>query len=146
MKTLKLLILLFLPLYFITNVNSCNNDENFIQISCSNKNSNTRTLKAFLVPCSTAHSKCTSQVEIRGWLNSNEKRTTFLLIDEVFDLKEQIYMPLLYPYLIRVSASEIIASFPLKLEETANVSCDANDVQRREAYQGINEGTCCKVD
>ena len=113
--------------------NSNNYDGNLIQLSCSNKNN--QILKALLVPCPTSHSKCISHVEIRGWLNANVKRETFLLIDEVFDLKEQINLPLLHPYLIQVSASETIASFPLHLEETVDVSCSGNDVKRREAYQ-----------
>lgn len=140
-----ILAILLSTFYFTMQASSNNYNGNLIQISCSNKNN--QILKALLVPCPTpSHSKCTSHVEIRGWLNANEKRETFLLIDEVFDLKEQINLPLLHPYLIQVSASETIASFPLNLEETVNVSCSGNDMKRRDTNQhghdgNLNEGT-----
>ncbi|KAL7019980.1 hypothetical protein ACKWTF_011329 [Chironomus riparius] len=133
-----ILAILLSTFYFTMQANCDNYDGNLIQISCSNKNN--QILKALLVPCPTSHSKCISHVEIRGWLNANEKRETFLLIDEVFDLKEQINLPLLHPYLIRVSASETIASFPLNLEEIVDVSCSGNDMKRREAYQHGHDG------
>lgn len=136
-----MLKVLILQLYLAALANS---HKNLIQISCLNTNpKNPQALKAFLVPCSSGvNTKCISQLDVRGWLNENEKRETFLLIDEVFDLKEQIYMPLLHPYLIRVSASETIATFPLKLEEMVDVSCNRNEVSRRDltdsrgSYQG----------
>ena len=128
------ILAILLSTFFITMQANCNNYAgNLIQSSYSNKNN--QILKALLVPCPTSHSKCTSHVEIKGWLNANVKRETFLLIDEVFDLKEQINLPLLHPYLIQVSASETIASFPLNFEEMVDVSCSKNDMKRREANQ-----------
>lgn len=113
-------------------------DTNLIQISSENEIANVQMLKAILVSScdnKTSTSKCAPRIEVRKWLNSNENRETFLLIDEVFDLKEQIQLPLLHPYLIQVSAAETIASFPLQLEQNVDVSCSQNDVRRREVYQ-----------
>lgn len=114
-----------------------------IQISCTNKNSNVQMLKAFLISCTT-HTKCISRVDVRGWLNANEKREFFLLIDEVFDPNERMFASLLNPYLIQVSESETVASFPLLFEQIVDVSCRGNDVpKKREAYRSyVNEGRC----
>ncbi|KAG5672125.1 hypothetical protein PVAND_002280 [Polypedilum vanderplanki] len=131
------IIILFLSFSFAALTNGDSKGErNLIQISCANsdENSSVRALKALFIPCTSKTSKCISRVEVRGFLNANEKRETFLLIDEVFDLKEQAHLPLLHPYLIQVSATETIASFPLHFEQFVDVSCSGNDVQRRATY------------
>jgi hypothetical protein len=113
---------------------------NLIQISCANKNSNVQMLKAFFISCKNTHSKCISRVNVLGWLNetASDKRETFLLIDKVFDPKEHAFAQLLHPYLIQVSSSETIATFPLHSQQIVDVSCSENDVTNgRKSNTGL---------
>jgi hypothetical protein len=106
-----------------------------LQASSVNKNNFERQeLKVYLLPCN-EKTKCTPHVEIKFWLNvSRAGEEIFLLIDEAFDLSERAYSSLLHPYLVRVSTTEAVVSYPLQLEQIVDVPCSGNDVQRREAF------------
>lgn len=71
---------------------------------------------------------------IKVWINPQENHETFLLIDEVYDTKERVKLPLAHPYLLQVSTGEQTSLYPLTLNQMVDVSCAGTQpVQKRQA-------------
>lgn len=107
----------------------------FVQASTVDKNSNVRSLKASLNSCVNQHPvECKQTLKIKAWIDLQDDHEIFLIIDEIYDVEEQMNFPLLHPYMIQVSTLEQTSMQPLLLNQVVDVSCAQHEpVQRREA-------------
>lgn len=109
-----------------------------VQVSKPSTDSVVRMLKASLTPCKKHHSQsnCKPKLEIQAWLDPGADHETFLVIDEVHDVKGRASFKLMDPYLVQVSIGERKLVYPLLLNQIVEVTCEEGVAGSRDVDRG----------
>lgn len=124
--------------FFIVNVKAFNEikSSSIVQLSSARKSSDARLLKALLIYCDNErrdNSECRSKIVIKALLDWKDSKETFLLIEEVHNVKDLKNSVLADPYLIQVSMVEKIRIYPLTSNQEVELLCGPQNImQRRE--------------
>lgn len=111
-------------------------------VKLSDQKTDARALKAILTPCKGRKKihrgeHCGSRVEIKAWLDMDDPQTKFLVIDEVYDVRQKQNLRLLHPYMLQVSNIEQSLTVPLNLNQIVEVACEVKEsVRRRQSEDG----------
>lgn len=121
-------------------VNSGNDIGSIVQLSKVDKKSESRMLRATLaVNCDSdkanqKSSLCSRHLDVKAWIQPNDHKTVFLLIDEVHDPTKRMNFPLLHPYIIQIANIQQTLRYPLTFKQLMNIECSSTNasMQRRQ--------------